>query len=166
MSNNITVSGINELIKSLRDLGNEGIPIAKSASEKASIEYETYAKQEAEKVLKSGGKNYYGKNGNSGKEQWNHGKGNLKRSIKAKKPKHKTKGKSQVYATVGFGKGAAYGVPVEFGHKLVFFVKKTNKWVKPFPFLRPAFDKNKYKLLNTMIDSMWKLIESTWNKGV
>ncbi len=164
---NITVSGINELMKALKDLGDAGFDLAKTASGESSRKLYRYVLEEAETAFKDSGHSNYGKeraDGSkaAGKENWNHAPGNLRRHILPKAPR-KNKKKAQVYSTIGFSKGAAYGVPVEFGHKKVLWGRKTNETVKEHSFLRVAFDKHKQELFQEMLTMLWTGIVRIWN---
>ena len=48
----------------------------------------------------------------------------------------------------------AYAAPVELGHGLVMFGKRTNKFVAARPFLRPAADESREQILTTVIAGM------------
>lgn len=74
-------------------------------------------------------------------------KGFLKKSIKIKAEKSKTKGK-KVY-TVGIGGGAFYGVFLEYG----------TKKIKARPFLRPALDNEKEELKRIMLGEVAKGVD-------
>ncbi|SCZ80389.1 hypothetical protein [Acidaminobacter hydrogenoformans] len=95
--------------------------------------------------------------------KWAHPAGNLEEKIRMKKPTEKQKAKAQVFSTVGFGAGAAYGVPVELGHKL-FVHGQSKGQVKPAPaptgFLRPAADMYK----STAADEIEKAINDAIGK--
>ena len=86
--------------------------------------------------------------------------GNLGLSLTVKNPgKQKNKKAYKIFASVTFGKGAAYGVPLELGHRLVFHGKKTLSTVKEHPFLRPAADESKEEVANIMADAMNKILQ-------
>lgn len=162
----ITVSGINSLMQALKDLGEEGYILAKTASRDSSQKLWRYVLDEAETAFNDSGRTNYGRDGgdgskSAGKSNWNHQPGNLRRHILPKAPR-KNKKKAQVYSTVGFSKGAAYGVPVEFGHKKVLWGRRTNETVKERSFIRVAFDKHKQELFNEMIATLWQGISRIW----
>lgn len=85
--------------------------------------------------------------------------GTLSRSLKIIKPGKKKAKSGVVYARVTFGKDAAYGVPLELGHRLVYFGKKTYKKVNERPFLRPAADESKEEVANIMAAGMNKILD-------
>lgn len=111
------------------------------------------------------GKSYYGKMGNKGKESWNHAPGLLKKSIRLKKPRKYNKKKWFISASVGFSAGAAYGVPLELGHKLVFFGTPMGTSVKERPFLRNSADDNKQYAINETTEAINKTLEKFGRKG-
>jgi HK97 gp10 family phage protein len=85
--------------------------------------------------------------------------GELYRGIKLKKPgKQKNKKAYRIFATVGLARSAMHGVPVELGHKLVYFGKKTNEKVEEKPFLRPAADESKEEVARIITDAMNKIL--------
>jgi HK97 gp10 family phage protein len=113
--------------------------------------------------VSASGKGYYGKT--FGKKEWNHPPGFLKENITLKKPGRKRKKKYTVVTTVGFGKNAMYGVPLELGHDLVLFGRRTGKKVKPRPFLRPAADTNKSYVTAVMFSGMDAVLNKFGRKG-
>ena len=76
--------------------------------------------------------------------------GNLKKNIKVSKPGAKNKKKFQLFSKVYLAKGGRHGVPVELGHRLVYFGQPTTKFIKAHPFLRPAADTSKEQVANMM----------------
>ena len=85
--------------------------------------------------------------------------GTLSRSLKIIKPGKKKAKSGVIYARVTFGKDAAYGVPLELGHRFVYFGKKTYKKVNERPFLRPAADESKEEVANIMATGMNKILD-------
>lgn len=85
--------------------------------------------------------------------------GTLSRSLKIIKPGKKKAKSGVIYARVTFGKDASYGVPLELGHRLVYFGKKTYKKVNERPFLRPAADESKEEVANIMAAGMNKILD-------
>jgi HK97 gp10 family phage protein len=85
--------------------------------------------------------------------------GTLSRSLKIIKPGKKKAKSGVIYARVTFGKDAAYGVPLELGHRLVYFRKKTYKRVEERPFLRPAADESKEDVAKIMAAGMNKILD-------
>jgi HK97 gp10 family phage protein len=89
--------------------------------------------------------------------------GNLQRNLKLSKPGARRKRKTLVISRVSFSRKAAHAVPLELGHKMVIWGRKTDKHVRARPFLRPAADANKQYVvrvtehaLNRAIDTMTK----------
>lgn len=97
--------------------------------------------------------------------KWAHAPGNLKNKIRLKKPTNKAKSKSKVISTVGFGAGAAYGVPVELGHQLYVHGVNTGKHVDAphsnTGFLRPAADTNRNRAHERFDEALEKTL-SRW----
>lgn len=121
------VKGINDLLKGFDEVGTAAFEEVENATMRVGEKILTVSKAKAP-----------GPTGRtSGK--WAHLPGNLKEKIKLKKPTEKQKSKGKVFSTVSFGSGAAYGVPVELGHKLIIHGKSSGV-VSPVPFLRPAAD--------------------------
>lgn len=102
---------------------------------------------------------------NRAKAKINDDTGNLKNNIIVKKPgRSRNKQKYQIFAKVTlkgsrYGSGGQYGVPLELGHRLYFFGKKTNTEVKERPFLRPAADESKDEVANIMAAGMNKVLD-------
>lgn len=82
----------------------------------------------------------------------------LSRALKVTKPGRSNKKAYRIFAKVGFGKEAMYGVPLELGHRLWYFGKKTNKDVSEKPFLRPAADESKEEVADIMAKAMNKIL--------
>lgn len=134
MMNRVEIKGLREMKKAFERVGKEALK-----------EFETASLEIGQVVLTGARALAPGPTGRkSGK--WAHAPGNLKEKIRLKKPTERDKNKARVYTTVGFGAGAAYGVPVELGHKLKINGKVVG-YVGPKPggtgFLRPAADRNK-----------------------
>ena len=90
--------------------------------------------------------------------------GTLSRSLKIIKPGKKKAKSGVIYARVTFGKDAAYGVPLELGHRLVYFGKKTYQHVNERPFLRPAADESKEDVADIMAAGMNKVLDEWGEK--
>jgi HK97 gp10 family phage protein len=74
--------------------------------------------------------------------------------VKLRRTKKKLKrGDTVTFSTVSFGKGAAYGVPLELGHRIVSHGKKRGK-VAARPFLRPAADESRPLVEDILIAAM------------
>ena len=134
MMNRVQIKGLRKIQKAFERIGREALS-----------EFETASIEIGQVVLTSARALAPGPTGRkSGK--WAHAPGNLKEKIRLKKPTERDKNKAKVYTNVGFGTGAAYGVPVELGHKIKTDGKVVG-YVEPKPggigFLRPAADRNK-----------------------
>jgi len=123
-----TVEGLDELIKECKKLGDDAVPFIKKVSDKIGNKILDRARQLVPVDT-----------------------GKLKNSLYLKKPTNK---KLNIYSLVGIGKEALYGIPLELGHKLVFFGKKTGLKVKERPFLRPAADENKEYAVQEIANAM------------
>lgn len=135
------VDGLEDLIRAVAKLPEEALKDVEGASIVSGDKILTDAKSLV--PVSSSGKSYYGKGGYKGKEEWNHAAGNLRDHLKLKAPSNRRKNKYYISSSVGFDRGAAYGVPLELGHELWFFGRPTNRHVKERPFLRAAADRNK-----------------------
>jgi HK97 gp10 family phage protein len=85
--------------------------------------------------------------------------GELRDSLKIRKPK--PSGKNRFYLSSAVVMGKAYGVPLELGHKLVTHGKLRGT-VKERPFLRPAFDESKEQaagIIEAAFDKAFKAME-------
>jgi len=87
--------------------------------------------------------------------------GELENALIVRKPgKQQNKKAYQIFAKVGFrGRQGREGVPLELGHRLYFFGKKTNSDIEPKPYLRPAADESKTEVANIMANAMNKILE-------
>ena len=86
----------------------------------------------------------------------------LRDKIKVRKPGRKPKRRYQVFANVylkGGKDGGQYGVPLELGHRLVYFGNKTYRHVAEKPFLRPAADESKDAVRDILAKAMNEIIE-------
>ena len=74
--------------------------------------------------------------------------------VQLKRERHPLKrNDTSTFSAVVIGKGAAYGVPVELGHRLVRRRRKIGT-VKARPFLRPAADESRALVEDLLIDAM------------
>jgi len=153
------VDGLESLIKACAKLPEEALKDIEDAAITANSRILDEAR--ANVPVSQYGKSYYGKT--SGKDNWNHPRGFLKKNIKLKKPSRRRKNKYVISTTVGFGKGAMYGVPLELGHDLVLFGRRTGKHIEGKPFLRKAADDNKGYVTTTMMQGMNKALEKFSN---
>lgn len=130
------IEGLEELIKSFASLGEDAIYKLSEPSVRAANVVLEKARSKTHDIS-----------------------GDLDLNLKVTKPgKQKNKKAYRIFAKVGFGKGAMYGVPLELGHRLVYFGKKTLKTVKERPFLRPAADESKDEVAQIMTDAMNKIL--------
>ena len=86
----------------------------------------------------------------------------LRSKIKVRKPGRKPKNKYRVFANVylqGGKNGGQYGVPLELGHRLVYFGNKTYRHVAAKPFLRPAADESKDAVRDILARGMNEILE-------
>ena len=86
----------------------------------------------------------------------------LRDKIKVRKPGRRPKKKYQIFANVylqGGKNGGQYGVPLELGHRLVYFGNKTYRHVAARPFMRPAADESKDKVRDILAKAMNEIIE-------
>jgi hypothetical protein len=74
--------------------------------------------------------------------------------LRLKRAKHPLKrGDTVTFSSVTFGKGAAYGVPLELGHRIVIRGRRLGK-VEARPFLRPAADESRPLVEDLLIAAM------------
>jgi HK97 gp10 family phage protein len=137
---NIAIEGLDELIRDLAAFGDEALK---------EIEKE---QEEAGNILL-----------NKAREKVPVDTGELKNSLYVKRQKTKP----YILASVLTWRDnvRAYGAPVELGHGLVFFGKKTGKMVKARPFLRPATDESREKIFNTLISGMDRALKKFGEKA-
>lgn len=145
------IQGLEELIRAVAKLPEEALKEVEGASIVAGDKILQAAKTNV--PVSQSGKQYYGK------KEWNHTPGHLRNSIKLRKPSKSRKKKYLVTASIGFGKGAAYGVPLELGHDLVLFGRRTGKHVEGRPFLRKSADDNKAYATTAMMAGLNSALE-------
>ena len=158
-----SVEGLDKLLKDFAKLPDECINALIPASIRGGKAIQELAKSRV--PTSKSGKGYYDMRGNSGKLEWNHPPGHLKKSIELTKPTRGRDRKRTVTTTVGFGKGAAYGVPLELGHKLVFFGTPTGTYVKERPFLRSSADDKKQYVIDEHIRALNAALDAFGRKG-
>lgn len=127
----IEIEGLDELILACANLQEDAMKYIKDSSDKAGNVVLDRVKQKA--PVKTG---------------------NLKSKLKLGKAKVSSKYPYRVFSKVTTAKGAAYMVPLELGHQLVYFGQETNAQVKPKPFLRPAADESKDEVANIIAAAM------------
>lgn len=132
----VKIEGMDELIKAFSALGEEAYEALKP-----------FATEAAEVVLVKT------------RSKIKNRTGTLSRSLKIVKPGAKKSKSGVIFAKVTFGKEAAYGVPLELGHRLVFFGKKTLRDVPEKPFMRPAADESKEEVANIITAGMNEILE-------
>lgn len=87
----------------------------------------------------------------------------LKSKLKLTKAKRSDNKPYSINARITVGKGAAYIVPLELGHKLVRSGNTVGK-VEERPFLRPAADESKQAVATIMTSAMDKAINEMGGK--
>jgi hypothetical protein len=140
------VEGLDALMKAFEKLGDEAIKDV----EEASITSAGVIKSRAVTLAP-------GPTGRSS-GKWAHAPGNLKNKIKATSPRKSRKNKLKITASVSFGTGAAYGVPVELGHKVLRNGKVVGEAAEK-PFLRPAADENRGTVEKNVIDAINRALD-------
>ena len=128
------IDGLDELMEAFAKLGDDAMPYLKEAADKAGEV--VLAKTKAKAPVLSG---------------------KLRDSLKLGKMTLK-KGKYTIYSRVTFSKGAAYGVPLELGHRLMRAGKQTGT-VKEKPFMRPAADESKNEVVDIITAAMNKALD-------
>lgn len=82
--------------------------------------------------------------------------GALRDSLHLKKPRSK---KWVMVNILTWGNDVReYAAPVELGHRLVYFGKRTLRSVAPRPFLRPAVDENREKIFDIITSGIDKAL--------
>jgi HK97 gp10 family phage protein len=136
MRNGIEIDGLDDLLKAFSKLPDDAIRKLSEPSTEGAAIVEERAKAKIHDVS-----------------------GDLAKSLKVRKPGKSGKNKYKIFATVGFTKKGMHGVPLELGHRLVFFGHKTFRYVSEKPFLRPAADESKGEVATIMSDAMGKVID-------
>lgn len=132
---NIEIEGLDELMKAFKDLPEESLIYLKDAANTAGEVVLSKSKEKAPVDTR-----------------------NLQSKLKLGKAKKSSKYPYRVFSKVTFGKGAAYAVPLELGHKLVTDGKTWGE-VKERPFLRPAADESRDGVANILAEAMQKALE-------
>ena len=147
---NVKIEGLDELCKAFAELGEDALFKLSEPSVKAANIVLQRAKAKTHDVT-----------------------GELDRALTVKKPgnqnryvhgvnvSHKA---YKIFARVTFGKGGMHGVPLELGHRLYFFGKKTYKTVAEKPFLRPAADESKDEVIGIITDAMNEILQEWGDK--
>jgi len=134
MAETVKIEGLNELIEAFKKLGPDALKKIKPDVKKSGeILLEAIKKEVPVRT------------------------GKLRDSLHAKEPR---KTKETISATITWGDDVRdYAAPVELGHRLVYFGKKTWKSVEAKPFLRPGADKSKKKVFDTLTDGMNRIMD-------
>jgi HK97 gp10 family phage protein len=61
--------------------------------------------------------------------------------------------------------GASHGTPLELGHKMVLWGKRTGDRVEAKPFMRPAADENKQRIRDLQIRALNNALDEFGRKG-
>lgn len=134
------VEGLEDLVERLKTFGDDAMPYIKEMSDEAGKVVRDKARALAPVDT-----------------------GNLKKHIR--QGKYKLKYGKYVYASrVTVGKGAAYYIPLELGHNLVYFGRQTNTHVAPRPFLRPAADQSKAQVESFFAHELNKALDKLGGK--
>lgn len=140
------IDGLDDLVRDLQAFGDAGIRRLKPALKDATEIIAATARMKApvgtrteEAALKKGGIK-------------------LKNGIVVKVSNYR-KGSYKVSGYIGLAPGAAHGVPVELGHRLVYFGRKTLRHVAERPFLRPAADESKNAVATIMTEAINQALE-------
>lgn len=133
---NIEIDGLDELVKALADLGEDAVqelrePVISAAE-----------------IIKERAKTHI-----------HNRSGDLAKSLKVSKPSKRSKNKYKVISQVQIGKGGKHGIPLELGHRLVYFGHKTYTHIPEKPFLRPAADESKEEVIDMITNAMNKTID-------
>ena len=133
---NIEIEGLDELVKLFDKFGDDAIPHIKAAADDAGDVILSKAKQ---KVPVKEGK--------------------LRDNLKLTKAKGTKSNPYNITAKVGFSSKTAHGVPLELGHRLVYFGKQTDAKVEGKPFLRPAADESKNDVEQAITQALDKALK-------
>lgn len=146
------IEGLDQLILSFNKLAGDG---------KEANSFIVAGSKEAAELIKE-----------ESKKRINNRSGDLAKSIEVKQVRARGNKKysrtiSDPIFTVGpkyvSGKssgGVNYGHNVELGHRLVYFGKPTSKDVDEKPFLRPAADENKERVVSILVDALNRALET------
>ena len=137
----VTIDGLEELIKATARIGHQAMPLIQVRSDEAGKVILEVAKQNvAEKT------------------------GFLKKSLRQSKRRLKAQ-KLSTFNYIGFSRKAAYGIPLELGHRLV--IKGTPAGVvTPRPFLRPAADASKGMVEANIVKGMNEALAQMGGKKI
>jgi HK97 gp10 family phage protein len=133
------VQGLDELIKATRKISDKAMPALDIKSKEAA--QVVLAKAQAKVPVDTG---------------------NLRSLLKVTRM-GKKKSAETAFWKVSFGKGGAYGIPLELGHRLVYMGHQTDTNVQARPFLRPAADESKAQVADMIVKTMDKLLEE-WGR--
>ncbi len=133
---NIEIEGLDELIKLFNKFGDDALPHIKAAADNAG---EIVLKKAKQKVPVKEGK--------------------LRDNLKLTKAKGTKSNPLRITAKVGFTAKTAHGVPLELGHRLIYFGKDTGLKVEGKPFLRPAADESKNEVEQAITQAIDKALK-------
>ena len=136
------IEGLDDLIKDLAAFGDAAMPLLDESSNDAGNVVLDKVKGKARKFTDTG--NLVSKLV-------------LRKATKGGRRSKKSKYKSESRVTVR--RGAAYYIPLELGHNMVLFGKKTSRRVEGRPFMRPGADESKDKVAEIMAAGISKAIE-------
>lgn len=141
MNGDFKLEGMDDLIKAFAELGEDAFEeLAPKATEAANI---VLARARARIRNRTG---------------------NLSKSLKVTKPSRKKVKEGRIFALVRIGKGGSYGVPLELGHRLWMFGRKTLRDVEEKPFLRPAADESRDEVRRLIAEGMNKILDEWGDK--
>jgi len=132
----VKIEGLDELVKAFSKLGEEAVQSLRQPS------------IDGAELVKNKAKNFI-----------NDQTGELARSLKVSKASKKPKNKYKVISQVKIGKGGRHGIPLELGHRLVYFGHRTYTHIPEHPFLRPAADESKEEVTEIMTKAMNETID-------
>lgn len=127
----IKIEGLDELVKAFAELGEDAVQELREPTIKAA------------EIVKERAKTHI-----------HNRSGDLAKSLKVSKPSKRSKNKYAVISQVQIGKGGRHGIPLELGHRLVYFGHKTYTHIPEKPFLRPAADESKEEVIGIITESM------------
>jgi HK97 gp10 family phage protein len=141
--NSFEIEGLNELIKALEGFTDQAMPYVKDASNEGGA----VVLEKAKELVPTDTKN-------------------LKEHLVLRKVSTINPNKPIAFSRVTAKKGAAYYIPLELGHNLVSRTRKilgqgaTIGFVKARPFLRPAADISKNKVVDITVNALNKALDN------
>ena len=147
----VEIEGLDEFIADLLSLGEVGIRKLRPATIDAANVVATTARLKAPvgvRTIKTAAK---------------HDSKKLRDGIVVKIGSYK-RGSYKISSRVELAPGASHGIPVELGHRLYMFGRKTLRHIEGRPFLRPAADESKRAVATIMTDAINEAIEELGGK--